>query len=1201
MFEKGFILFLVPMASLVPFLLAPDNQPFRLPIHPFQSAVTAQDARNPDEKGGSGTAVGAVQPSVPQTNPPLVPEQLALRTLHDFAGAGIVQKVKELLDSGTDINARNEKGRTPFYVAILENQVDVVNLLISRGADVRAADQNGWQPVHAAAFVGSANILQLLKAKGADLNAVSSSGTMPIHIAAESGQNTALLYLLSSGAQIDAFDGAGNTPCHLAVNNRRMQTVELLLGKGADVRYANHQSRTLLTLAVQNNDPNMVQLLLNKGVPIDQYDGNGSTALDHAVGWKSAEIVKILLERGANPNVMDATGFYPIDRLAFPQGGYSNKEIADLLFRYGAVPSPTQDTPLPVFLSAEFKDKFDLSKSSWSPRQAQDSALSCLEKYLKAGGDIRARDPHGNTFLHWAAFYGFADLVRVLIDAGVEVNALNAIHQTPLLVAERGFPRGDPVVQILLDAGADANAADFSGRSVLQKMVSGEDQSRVRSLLEHGADVNAQNAFGETALYCLCRSGDLPIARLLVDKGADVNLSDFRGQTPLFEACRTEKVQIVQYLLEHGAKADQPDFYETCPIHISTHSEPVMDLLLKHGADINRVNYLGCTALSVAASAGRENMVRFLIEHKADVNRFAKNGATPLQEAAFTGKASIVKLLLDSGADPAVKNSRGKTALDFAREKKNIEVIALLDKNAAPKPLPALSQEETLRLRKAKRAQRKDPQYFRADLWAQADSSDLHKAILREDLPAVEKAIAAGAKLNELFAFENHRLAPLHCAVYVDDEAIIKLLLDKGADINVGDAALRTPLHWAADLGLTEVAELLIQAGANINALDSGGTSPFSCAVISKEPDLIKLFLAHGVDINQIDGPMKQTALHSACGNNGPYELLITLHADVNARDSIGRTPLHFAMRDHSHPEENVKVGKYLLDHGADVEAVTKDGDTPLHYACDAPLPYAVKMLVEQGANVHAVNKSGYTPLFLGCRDPEIAKLLLEHGANPNARDKRQATPLHNLAGFTVSPQSKSIELLLEAGADINAQTMYSETSVFSAAQMGNVEYVRLLVDHHADLRIPDKDGRTLLHVSAGREDLVRLFLQQGLHADDRDASGRNAIHAYANKSMNPPQEKALDLLIADGGNINAQDRDGFTPLCVAAMYNMTMNNVAMNDAAKSTNARIVQQLLNRGADWKIKSARGDSPLSSARRANNAEIIALLESVGATE
>jgi ankyrin repeat protein len=147
------------------------------------------------------------------------------------AGFGHPGAVKLLLESGADINARNNDGETPLMVASLLGHVDIVKLLLAKGADVDAMHKRGMTALMRASFEGHVEVVRVLVDHGADVNV---EGMIPaLSLACEMGRTKVVKLLLEKGADVNAKDHWGNTALVLASKKGHGQIVELLKAHGA--------------------------------------------------------------------------------------------------------------------------------------------------------------------------------------------------------------------------------------------------------------------------------------------------------------------------------------------------------------------------------------------------------------------------------------------------------------------------------------------------------------------------------------------------------------------------------------------------------------------------------------------------------------------------------------------------------------------------------------------------------------------------------------------------------------------------------------------------------------------------------------------------------------------------------------------------------------------------------------------------------
>lgn len=173
----------------------------------------------------------------------------------------------------------------------------------------------------------------------------------------------------------------------------------------------------------------------------------------------------------------------------------------------------------------------------------------------------------------------------------------------------------------------------------------------VKALIDAGADINAKDPYGETLLHIASVRGFQKIISLLIAEGADVNARDGRALTPLHAAAW------------------------------GGHTETAA-LLIANGAEINARGDDGVTPLLVSTLSGRNETMELLINNGADIDARNRTGMTPLHAAALTGQKEAVELLLDKGADANAKNENGVTALQMASQQGHQSIVTLLKKQA---------------------------------------------------------------------------------------------------------------------------------------------------------------------------------------------------------------------------------------------------------------------------------------------------------------------------------------------------------------------------------------------------------------------------------------------------------------------------------------------------------------------------------------
>ena len=259
--------------------------------------------------------------------------------------------------------------------------------------------------------------------------------------------------------------------------------------------------------------------------------------------------------------------------------------------------------------------------------------VAALKELLRAPGP-KARDARGNSPLMYAAALGTPDVLRLLLDAGADPNAANELGATPLM-----WCAGDAAkVKLLLAKGAKVNVRSKLGRTplLIAAAYDGAVES-ARLMIVKGANVNARDESGVTVLNQAANVNNLEVARMLLAKGANVNIAEYAGFTPLHGAATNayRGGALVKLLLEHGAavNAKSDDTAEVGfngPIAIG-HITPLMDAaqmggyesveaLLKAGADPNAMDVRDANALVFAVAVDHPNpkVVQLLLAKSSD-------------------------------------------------------------------------------------------------------------------------------------------------------------------------------------------------------------------------------------------------------------------------------------------------------------------------------------------------------------------------------------------------------------------------------------------------------------------------------------------------------------------------------------------------------------------------------------------------------
>lgn len=385
--------------------------------------------------------------------------------------------------------------------------------------------------------------------------------------------------------------------------------------------------------------------------------------------------------------------------------------------------------------------------------------------------------------------------------------------------------------------------------------------------------------------------------------------------------------------------------------------------------------------------------------------------------------------------------------------------------------------------------------------------------------------------------------------------------------------------------------------------------------------------------------PGGDTALMVAaeCAANQVARALVARGAKVDARDAWGHTALmKAAVSTCEQISQLTDIANLLLDHHADINARDKDGKTPLIRAADAGHIEIATLLVNRGADANVPDNTGRTALSAAAQQGslDLVSLLLDHKADP-----KRGSPLF-FAVYGQTDRPDIVRLLILRGADVNAGNgpigpasknparrtaleWMSETPLGLAIDGHRRESAKLLIDAGADVKAGGRLGTGLLSSAVMCEmwsddpTLVGMLLGRGADPNEKNEMG-GAIFTAA-RSGSP---KVLQLLLEHGARANARDLMGNTPLMVVAqegghmramiaqvgydhpesdkVFHPTKEELAVTQGeTKAQDALCVKELVAKGADPNAKTVSGQTALTYAAKTGNAAVAKALLDGGA--
>jgi uncharacterized protein len=425
--------------------------------------------------------------------------------------------------------------------------------------------------------------------------------------------------------------------------------------------------------------------------------------------------------------------------------------------------------------------------------------------------------------------------LRALVERRVDVNAAQPDGTTALHWAVVWNHEG--AVDLLLRAGADAKARNRYGATPLSEAVTAGSPAMVDALLKAGADPKTLTTEeGETVLMTAARAGNADVVRMLLDRGADVNAREkYKGQTALMWAAAERHPAVVKLLLDHGADWKVRSFDRETKVP-----------RLSAASSISPIARGGFTALSFAAREGDIESGRVLIDGGVDINYGDVDNTSALVVSIMNKQYTFAKFLIDRGADVNVIGGYGRTALYAIVDMRNEDWSALPARKSED-PFPALDIVNALLARGAN---------VNVALTANLPG--------RSGMDSGDTTLDAGT-------------TPLMRAARAGDTAVIRLLLDKGAD----------PKLTTTKDGNTA---LMFAAGVGYRDKNTRGSESDALAAL-------KLCIEAGLDLNQANN-QGETALHGAAnrGADTIVQFLVDRGAGLNVKTKRGFTPLDIAL-----------------------------------------------------------------------------------------------------------------------------------------------------------------------------------------------------------------------------------------------------------------------------------------------------------------
>ena len=1032
--------------------------------------------------------------------------------------------------------------------------------------DINAVGKDGLTRLHHAAIDGETHLIETLVRQGANLEARDSyGGNTPLHLAAEHGHTSTVVALIKARANLEAQDEyCGYTPLHWAVVTNQIETVMELTKQGAKIEAQDQRGKTALLLAAYSGNMDIALMLIKGGANREAQDRNGWTLLHQAIVTNKTEVALTLIKEVGNLEVTDKVRMTPLHMAA----SHFNKEVSIALIKEGAniqrLPSEEASRV------REWLNDAGVTLPNIVNPQAQMTTRRPNTKPVVEIRSVEERDKHGRTRLHYAARNGNIDDLLILMEQGADVEARDNDGRTPLHWAAI-MCQVDVIALLVSVFKADLEAVDKENSSPLfYAIIDSGDEKTIGLLIQLGANPNAKAADGVTLLHWAAAKNRKKIITQLILGNANPEAREADGPTALHIAAGLGHVEATLALIEHGANKEAICDGET-PLSVAIKADKAETALAlaKGGASIANLNH-ACSAIlrrwlreagTVLPSfpAIREPLATVKKEGGAEPGFNIPHDVNFLHTVAAAGQTQLAETLVEQNFDLKKRDKDGYTPLHIAATNNRKETLLKLiqlgaDINAADNN----------------------------------NSTPLHLAVIKGHLETVIALIQENADLE----LKNSFGTPLKLAIFFKRSDIAEALIQNGANIEAQDENGMRPLHLIAIFeGPASLISLLKNKGVRLEAKDKKGSTPLYLAVMKGNSETATELVKAGAKTESLDllsGILDQwladagitpaaTKPTVACttapcamfpAKTLAAQFTVTLPTGGDERDEKGRTKLHRAVIDN-----DLSATSELIKQGADLEAKDDKGKTPLHY--------------------------------VKCAD--IAMKLIKHRADVGAKDMNVDTPLHRIACSDIDlGRSEAVQVLIQQGASVNAQSNIMRTPLHWAAFFGNTKIAETLIKHYAHLDAQDNSGKTPLYLAAeiGRTEVAKLLIRNGAKLELK--AGYFKLTPLAVAAENNHKETAITL-VKGRASVEALNFElaarvkqwcreaGITP---PSITKSKMASTATDSSTALPSTLAVQATLSKGqlkhSNPDTPNSRGETPLYLAVKEGDIEAVRAL-------
>ena len=859
--------------------------------------------------------------------------------LHVAARVNEADLVSFLIIKGADTEVRNNEGDTALHVAIKNDAIDAAKVLAIVHGDIFAKDAEENTALEIALAKGPEWYEAMITSQTGKIRDV--DGESIVHYFVKTRDEMAIERCIQVDVPISVRDNYGLTPLDLAFksaeNSASVRIAARLLLAGATpvrgdfayfedaVRTHNmilrfNDGQTPLHIATIDGHTGIVDYILKEHTAVriedilSAQDISGATPLHEAVRYGRVDIARLLLAAGAKVNAMDSLGKTPIlliipasaQQAMYPlliksRANVNQKDMyGDTVLHVATMANaPVNTLALLVSNGASINER---NKEGVTPLALaiETRHSEQVKFYSQNGADIYAEDMKGNSPLTKALESETRQMLETLITrkniANTDSSGNSALHIAIAKDAPIDY------IQYLIENGADVNARNKNGDSVLLITVQKNRRDAGDLLLEKNADIFATNTQNDSPLHlALTRggevqdwlitsrtlnstdgSGNTPLhyasewhlndaVVALIQKGAKLDAQNANGESAVYSAVRggDDSPSTINILVSNGLVIDSKDKLGrdnlgNTPLHaaVKWNGFNSAKTLVALGVDVDAQNLSGKTALSDACRSAKKDMAILLIRSGADINATDATGRTVLMDAISSSNEDMVRLLLQYKANVQVQEMSGRNAYHEAAVTGNIGIINMIRK-AGGNPLSRDSSGETP-----------------------------FSLVLEADIGVIQAVLG-----NDTTISDSDGNTPIHIAVQKHaSPKTLTQLLNIGYPASQRNGKGLTALNEAVANNERNQALVLLEYGADPYLSTTSGENALTAVFKTKNMELLDAIAKYNSTKNDRQG---DGILHYAArfADKGIVEHLVALKLDKTARNISGETPAQMAER----------------------------------------------------------------------------------------------------------------------------------------------------------------------------------------------------------------------------------------------------------------------------------------------------------------